>query len=74
MTQEEFKKFILEEVNTYQDKRSLGQKVYRCINIHYGNKVVYDVLYKDLVDCFYNDDAVDEFIEKAYNRINEQTI
>lgn len=67
MTQEEFKKFILEEIKVYPDDWRYGQKVFNYINKRYG--VARNVQFKDGVDCFYNDDAVDEFIEKSYNRI-----
>lgn len=67
MTQEEFKKFILEEIKVYPDNWRFGQKVFNYIDEYYG--VARDVQFKDRVDCFYNDDMVDEFIEKSYNRI-----
>lgn len=67
MTQEEFKDYILEQIQVCPTNWRYGQKVFNYINKHYG--VARDVQFKDGVDCFYNDDAVDDFIDKAYNRI-----
>lgn len=67
MTQEEFKECILEQIQACPVNWRYGQKVFNYINKRYG--VARDVQFKDGVDCFYNDDAVDEFIKKAYNRI-----
>lgn len=67
MTQEEFKEHILEQIQAYPVNWRYGQKVFNYIDEHYG--VARDIQFKDKVDCFYNDDEVDKFIEKAYNKI-----
>lgn len=44
-----------------------GQYVFNYIDFEYG--VARDVQYKDGVDCFYNDENIDKFIECAAKRI-----
>lgn len=69
-TREELKGII------YSDSKKLkkmypsyrwGQAVFNYIDQYIG--VARKVQFEDHVDCFYNDDAVDAFVEKALDRI-----
>ena len=48
-----------------------GQAVFNYIDQYIG--VARKVQFEDHVDCFYNDNAVDAFVEKALDRIYGQT-
>ena len=44
-----------------------GQTVFNYIESKYG--VARSVQFNDGVDCFYRDDQIEEFLQKAYKRI-----
>ena len=67
MTLEEFKKEVLNFADNRPKEWRKGQAVFNYIDEYYG--VAREVQFKDLVDCFYNDDIIDEFIEKAFSRL-----
>jgi hypothetical protein len=46
-----------------------GQFVFNRVEELFGN-VARQVQFKDGVDCFYNDDMIDNFIDKVYIRLN----
>ena len=46
-----------------------GQSVFNVVDSKYG--VARDVQFKDGVDCFYDDNQIDKFLEAAYKRLNE---
>ena len=71
MTLEEFKKEVLNFMDNRPKAWRKGQAVFNYIDKYYG--VAREVQFEDLVDCFYNDDIIDEFIEKAFSRfINKE--
>ena len=45
-----------------------GQKVFNCIESLYGS-VAREVQFVDGIDCFYNDNAIDDFIAHAWVKI-----
>ena len=70
---EEFKNTILQKagflVKEYGWRK--GQSVFNYIDHTYN--VARTVQYIDNIDCFYNDDNIDEFIEKAYNHVRQNS-
>jgi hypothetical protein len=44
-----------------------GQAVFNYIESKYG--VARSVQFEDGIDCFYRDDQIEEFLQKAYERI-----
>ena len=70
MIKEELKKELEEALNTNKPKNwRKGQFVFNYIDAVYG--VARDVQYLDGVDCFYRDELIDQFIEKAAIRIEK---
>lgn len=70
MTKEELKKEIEEAAIENKPKNwRKGQFVFNYIDAIYN--VARDVQFIDKVDCFYNDELIDYFIEKATERINQ---
>lgn len=70
MTKEELKKEIEEAAIENKPKNwRKGQFVFNYIDAIYN--VARDVQFIDKVDCFYIDDLIDDFIEKATERINQ---
>lgn len=67
MTKEELLKEIKEQ--KFPEYWRWGQSVFNYIDRVYG--VARAVQFIDHVDCFYRDDAVDEFLEKCVIRIND---
>lgn len=70
MSKEEFAKSIKEGIKACPSKWRYGQSVFNYIDDKYGNLARY-VQFNKGVDCFYNDDIVDKFIETCYNELNE---
>ena len=66
MILEELKKEIFSISQPPQWRK--GQFVFNYIDQIYG--VARDVQFKDNVDCFYNDDKIDEFLECVIKRLN----
>ena len=66
MTLEELKKEIFSVPQPPHWRK--GQFVFNYIDQIYG--VARDVQFKDNVDCFYNDDKIDVFLECAIKRLN----
>ena len=67
MTLEEFKKEVLNFADNRPKEWRKGQAVFNYIDEYYG--VAREVQFKDLTDCFYNDDIINEFIEKAFAKL-----
>lgn len=68
MTLKEFKKEVIDFAEYSKPKQwRKGQAVFNYIDHNYG--VARTVQFKDGVDCFYNDDVIDEFIEKAFYKL-----
>ena len=68
MTKEEFSNIIKEAANNRPKNWRYGQAVFNYTSELFG--VARKVQMIDHIDCFYNDDMVDSFIEKAYSRYN----
>lgn len=70
MTLEELKKEIYSVPQPPYWRK--GQFVFNYIDKIYD--VARDVQFKDNVDCFYNDDKIDEFLECVIKRLNKGVI
>lgn len=46
-----------------------GQSVFNVVDVKYG--VARKVQFSDNIDCFYDDNQIDPFLEAAYNRYQE---
>lgn len=68
MTLEEFKKEVLDAANNRESWSRFGQAVFNYIDYHYG--VARKVQFFDNIDCFFNDDKVDDFITHSYYYLN----
>lgn len=68
MTKEE----LLKEIKSQEFPKQWrwGQSVFNYVDAVY--QIARDVQFKDHVDCFYNDEAVDEFLDKCIARINDE--
>lgn len=64
LTFDEFKKDILNVVEGCPKSWRYGQSVFNAIDCKYG--VARSVQYEDGIDCFYNDESVDPFIQASY--------
>ena len=64
----EFTTTIWKRVGASPKSWRLGQKVFNAVESLYGN-VAREVQFRDGVDCFYDDSKVDEFLEKAWDRL-----
>lgn len=64
MTYEEFKEDVLKEIKKMPPQWRKGQKIFNYIDYkyHLGN----DLMYKHHVDCYYDDNLIDEFMKTAY--------
>lgn len=67
MTLQEFRNEVLEGIKDLPSYWRHGQKVFNWIDKTYG--VARIVQFSDNVDCFYNDDNVDEFIKKCHKEL-----
>lgn len=64
MTYEEFREDVLNGIKAFQNNWRKGQKVFNYIDFKY--RVARKVQFDYGIDCFYRDDLVDKFLEKAY--------
>ena len=69
MTYNEFVEDVLDRIKECPTNWRKGQSVFNVIDDTYG--VARRVQFEDHVDCFYNDDKIDEFMQKAYNKLCE---
>lgn len=67
MTLQEFKNDIFSGIKELPENWRKGQKVFNYIDKKYG--VARTVQFDYGVDCFYNDNLIDKFIEKSYKLI-----
>ena len=71
-TREELKEIILDDSKKMKELYPYyrwGQAVFNYVDEYFG--VARKVQFEDNVDCFYNDDAVDAFIEKALDALGK---
>lgn len=66
MTYEEFVVNVFKSVEQCPSEWRTGQAVFNVVDDEYG--VARSVQFVDRVDCFYNDDYIEEFLKKAYER------
>ena len=69
-----FEEFIQDIYTKMSDKPKdwrRGQFVFNYIEENYGD-VAREVQFQDNIDCFYNDDKIEEFIEACYKRLKEK--
>lgn len=64
---EKFKETILENLKNKPKEWRDGQFIFNHIDEYF--KVARTVQYIDSIDCFYNDNKIDKFIEACYERI-----
>lgn len=69
MTKEEFKQSVLERVEKCPKCWRKGQSVFNVVDALYG--VARAVQFEDKIDCFYNDEMIDSFLDRAYKRVEE---
>lgn len=69
MTLDQFRKHIFYHIRKFPKEWRKGQKVFNYIDAKYG--VARFIQYSDDVDCFYNDNNIDEFIKLAYKYVKE---
>ena len=67
MTFGDFKNEIDHVIENKPKNWRKGQAVFNYIDSKYD--VARAVQFEDKVDCFYTDDKIDEFLQKAYKRI-----
>lgn len=70
MTTEELKKEIEDNIDIKPKNWRKGQFVFNYINSTYSG-VSREVQFNDGVDCFHNDEQIDNFINHCVKRINE---
>lgn len=71
MTKEEFISNIKEGIKNYPPTWRCGQSVFNYIDDNYGNIARY-VQFNKGVDCFYNNDIIDKFIDTCYDVLNNK--
>ena len=64
MTYEEFKGDVFKNIKTFPNNWRKGQKVFNYIESKYG--IARAVQFEHKIDCFYKDDLIESFLEKAY--------
>lgn len=69
MTYEELYEEVYGAMETKPEQWRKGQFVFNYIDSKYG--VARQVQFVDHVDCFYNNEAIEPFIECSVKRINE---
>lgn len=72
MTYEEFISRLWKDVSQCPKCWRKGQSVFNVIEENWG--VSRAVQFEDGIDCFYDDKAIDLFIDKAWIRINQLQI
>ena len=70
LTLEEFRNEVLAEMQNKPTNSRPGQFVFNYIDTKYS--VARSVQFIDGVDCFYNDNKIDEFIDRAYEFYRKQ--
>lgn len=71
-TREEIKQLILDNAKLLKKQHPQyrwGQAVFNYVDEYIG--IAREVQFKDHIDCFYNDNMVDEFIEKVLNKLGK---
>lgn len=69
MEREEFESIIWKNVKVCPSCWRKGQSVFNVIDKVFG--VARTVQFEDGIDCFYNDNNIDKFIEKSFERYSK---
>lgn len=69
MTREEFHKKVMNGIEELPASWRKGQKVFNYIDANYN--VARTVQFENGVDCFHRDDKIEEFINCAYDLLEE---
>lgn len=69
MTYEQFKNNIFNELQNCPKSWRKGQAVFNIVDELFG--VARIVQFEDGVDCFYNDDAIDNFLHCAWQHLTQ---
>ncbi len=64
MTYEEFRGDVFKNIKDLPDNWRKGQKVFNYIEFKY--KIARKVQFDHGIDCFYKNNLIDKFLEKAY--------
>ena len=67
---EVFKNNILEQVKQCPKEWRKGQSVFNIIDDTYG--VARTIQFRNNIDCFFDDSKIDDFIQAAYNILNNK--
>ena len=67
---EDFESILWTKVSTAPKEWRKGQAVFNIIDEVWG--VAREVQFIDGVDCFYDDNKIDEFVAKSWERIEER--
>ena len=70
MKYEDFIQELQSVIDSYPSDWRKGQKVFNAVEELYG-RIARIVQFEDGVDCFYNDQYIDDFINAAWKRIKE---
>lgn len=73
MTHEEFIASIWEKVKKYPKEHRPGQKVFNACEELYGS-VARDVQFNDMIDCYYDNTQIEDFIEAVWKRLHEKDV
>lgn len=68
VTLEELKDEVFKAMESKPSYIRRGQFVFNYIDANYG--VARHIQFEDNIDCFYNDDIIEEFLKCAVERIN----
>lgn len=69
MTYDEFKSQIMDRAKGYPPYIRKGQGIFNAVNELTG--VARAVQFEDHIDCFYNDENIDAFLEASWKRVDE---
>lgn len=72
VTLEEFIQDIYSKMSDKPKDWRRGQFVFNYIEENYGD-VAREVQFQDKIDCFYNDDKIEEFIEACHKRLKDKS-
>ena len=74
----DFYKLIQDKIATYPSNWRKGQKVFNaaeeCLRELTGRNIAREVQFEDNVDCFYDDDAIDDFLNHCWIRFKSNNI
>lgn len=72
MTYNEFVSDVLSLVDECPRSWRRGQSVFNVVDAKYG--VARTIQFIDGVDCFYDNEQIDEFLKKSYERLKQEEL